>query len=53
MNPFMISFVVLGLIYSGILVWALAAKLTGSIVISVIGILVCAMGWKYSNDHLQ
>ena len=51
MNPYMVAFVVLGLIYAGIGVWGLVSWLVGSMVISVFGMLLCATGWKFSKDY--
>jgi len=53
MNTFMTMFVFLGLCYAIIGVWSLAFAFMPSLGIAVAGMLICALGWKYSADHLQ
>ena len=53
MNPYMAAFVFLGIIYLGILVWGLVSWLPGSIVIAVMGLAVCAVGWYMSKEYLS
>ena len=53
MNPFMVSFTLMGLIYLGLVVWSAIMGFGGSLAISIVGVLVCALGWKYSERHLQ
>lgn len=53
MNTFMSTFVVLGLMYTGLAVWALALQVTISLAISGPGMLFCYVGWRFSRDHLQ
>jgi len=53
MNPFMTAFVVMGVIYALIGIWATVMWLPGSIVICIVGLLICALGWSLSNRLLQ
>jgi hypothetical protein len=53
MNPFKVAFVILGVIYLGLLTWAIGAHLTGSIAVSVFGILLCSGGWKISDNYFE
>lgn len=53
MNPLMVAFVLLGLIYFGLIVWSAVMGFMGSLGISVAGILICFLGWKYARDNLQ
>ena len=53
MNPYMLAFLVMGIIYATIGVWALVAHLTGSLVLSAFGLMVCGAGCKISDLYLQ
>jgi hypothetical protein len=53
MNPYMASFFSLGVIYSFIGVWAMASGFMTSLGISVVGMALCAAGWKFSQRYLQ
>ena len=53
MNPFMISFSLMGLIYFGLALWATVAWLPASLAISCFGLMICATGWKVSETYLQ
>lgn len=52
MNSFKLCFVVLGLMYATIGVLAVAGGLSASIVISVLGMLLCSAGWSISDRYL-
>jgi len=51
MNPYMTSFAVMGLLYTFIGVWALAIHSTGSIMISVLGVALCSIGWLFARSN--
>jgi len=53
MNPFMTSFTFLGIIYLGLVVWSAIMGFGGSLAISICGVLICALGWKFSERYLQ
>ena len=52
MNPYKTIFVFMGLIYGGLLTWAVAAGLAGSMAISVCGLLLCLAGWSLADRYL-
>ena len=53
MNPFMTTFTLLRLIYLCLVIWSAVMSFGGSLAISICGVLVCVLGWKYSERHLQ
>lgn len=53
MNPFMTAFALLGILYVPLIIWSLVMGFGGSLGISVAGLLICVLGWKYADRHLQ
>lgn len=52
MNPYKTIFTVLGVIYLGIFGWAIGLDSAPTASISVIGMLLCYTGWKFSDHYL-
>lgn len=53
MNPFLVSFTLMGFIYILIGVWAVVIGSVGSVAICACGLLVCGLGWSLSNRLLN